>query len=229
MRKWARVAFLVVLFSVSSAVVVCECRRQPEPVYGGKLLSRWIYGPISITNLSETYTMGIPKLDSRAVPILMRYLEVRDGPLKRLYVATYPTLREWITKWLPRPWPDQNVRFYSILALGTIGPDAKPAIPALIRILRSDPNPRVRFPAILALARIGQKDESVRTALLGVLSYPSEDISLQAATALIDDPSCRSEVAIVLRRNLTNSTPYYREWATNLFQRGGFEGSASVR
>ena len=226
MRKRLRIAFAVLLLGIA-AVLTWELAREKEPVYDSKPLSYWIRRPVEITNLGEAYTMAIPRLDRRALPILIEYLGIKDGSGKRLYLRLYlrqyPTLPNWIAKRLPRPMPAESVRFNSILALGTIGPDAKPAIPALIRILKGDPNPRVRFPAILALGRIGQKDESVRAALLGALADPNSDISLQAATALINDgASYRSQVAAVLRGNLTNSTAYCREWATNLLRRGGF-------
>ena len=47
--------------------------------------------------------------------------------------------------------------YWACLVLGEIGPDAAPAVPALVKLARSDKRPEVRREAILALAGIGPK------------------------------------------------------------------------
>jgi hypothetical protein len=225
MRKRLRIAFAVLLLGIAE-VLAWELLREKEPVYDSKPLSYWIRRPRAINmHLGEPYTVAIPALNSRAVPILIRYLGIRDGPLKRFYMTKWATLPDWIRTRLPRPMAADHVRLNSILALGQMGPAAKPAVPSLIHILNEDPSVQVRFPAVLALARIAQGDGAVRMALLGALRDRSSDVSLQAAQALIDDGLYdREEVIVALRQNLTNSTLYCREWATNLFRRNDFHG-----
>lgn len=61
---------------------------------------------------------------------------------------------------------DPEVRLQAAMTLAAIGPDAKPAVPALVKILQDDPQDGVKFAAGYALGSIGSKDDGAGPALV---------------------------------------------------------------
>ncbi|HVS38662.1 MAG TPA: HEAT repeat domain-containing protein, partial [Gemmataceae bacterium] len=68
------------------------------------------------------------------------------------------------------------------LALGAIGPDARAAVPALLRMLRAGGYRPAG--AAYALGRIGKVDDAIVPALLQALQHPVPDVREEAAIAL---------------------------------------------
>ena len=116
--------------------------------------------------------------------------------------------------------PDEEVRYQAIFALGTIGPDAAEAVPALATILTEDPDPEARHRAALALARatagttegvaaLTEALENARTAqkrllvarALGEVGAPARVAESQLRALLANDsPAVREAAAEALRK-----------------------------
>jgi HEAT repeat protein len=75
-----------------------------------------------------------------------------------------------------------NVAEEAALALGAIGPDARAAVPALLRMLRA--GGYLPAGAAYALGRIGRIDEAIVPALMKVLQHPVPDVREEAEIAL---------------------------------------------
>jgi beta-lactamase regulating signal transducer with metallopeptidase domain/HEAT repeat protein len=78
----------------------------------------------------------------------------------------------------------QEVRIYSVQALGAIGRAASNAVPVLIRLTR-DENDGVRMSAVEALGRIGAPAPDSIAALTAAASDASSDVRITARKALI--------------------------------------------
>lgn len=71
----------------------------------------------------------------------------------------------------------------AIVALGEMGPDARQAIPSLVRLLH-DPDERVRRRSILALSQLGPEARTAAPGLIGLLGDPDALVRRWAASAL---------------------------------------------
>jgi len=69
-------------------------------------------------------------------------------------------------------------------AIGGMGADAQPAVPALIAALK-DPEPTVRFPVCIALREIGPAAKDAIPALTEALDDRNDDVAAMARKALI--------------------------------------------
>ena len=82
--------------------------------------------------------------------------------------------------------PDEEVRYQAIFALGTIGPDAAEAVPALATILTEDPDPEARHRAALALAKMAPASGPAVPALAHALEEDEEPaVRMNAALGLL--------------------------------------------
>jgi HEAT repeat protein len=90
--------------------------------------------------------------------------------------------------------PDAEVRRRAIAALGTIGPDAAEAVPALATILTDDPDAGARQQAGLALVKMAPVSGAAVPALARALD---ED----------DDPAVRMNAALALSRLRSQARP----------------------
>ena len=130
----------------------------PEPRYQGKPLSQWLLE----RSRSGGRVLARHELQSLG-PDGVKWLayqasRARIWSSEELFPDAPPWaraelwLRNKITK--GRPTRSDYLHFVSIVALGELGPDAAPAIPALIKALRDGDNDE-RLHAAAALARIG--------------------------------------------------------------------------
>ena len=77
-----------------------------------------------------------------------------------------------------------RMRYWAILVLNEIGPDAADAVPALVRVLQEDKDPEVRMEALLALGNIGPAARSHGAMIARMLNDPSPAIQRAALFAL---------------------------------------------
>lgn len=77
----------------------------------------------------------------------------------------------------------REARYWACLALGEIGPQAKAAVPALIKVLADD-RPEVRLQATIALAEIGPDAKPAVGELVKLLADPFDSVRLTTAFAL---------------------------------------------
>lgn len=78
---------------------------------------------------------------------------------------------------------EREARYWACLALGEIGPQAKAAVPNLIKSLTDD-RPEVRLQAALALAEIGPDAKPAAGELIKLLNDPFESVRVAATFAL---------------------------------------------
>jgi HEAT repeat protein len=78
---------------------------------------------------------------------------------------------------------EREARYWACLALGEIGPQAKDAVPNLIKVLGDD-RPEERVQATVALAEIGPDAKPAAGELIKLLGDPFESVRVTAAFAL---------------------------------------------
>lgn len=131
--------------------------------------------------------LALSRIGPEAVPELIEAL--KDEPTRQLIVAILGDIGEpakgaveTLTGYLADPKLDPEFGREVLLALAKIGPEAKAAIPALIKILEDEEHP-LRAGAAFALAKLGAKQKEV-TRLL-IIELPKEDDSEMHAVAPI--------------------------------------------
>ncbi|HTS88317.1 MAG TPA: HEAT repeat domain-containing protein [Gemmatimonadales bacterium] len=80
--------------------------------------------------------------------------------------------------------PSPQTRNFAAYTIGTLGPDGKAAVPALIEAL-SDSNASVRFRVCVALEQMGPAAAEAAPALNNTLDDMSDDVAAAARRALI--------------------------------------------
>lgn len=91
------------------------------------------------------------------------------------------TLSSWVADLKGAAPYTRNAAAY---AIGGMGADAKPAVPALIEALK-DPEAAVRFPVCVALREIGPAAKDAIPALTETLDDRNDDVAAMARKALI--------------------------------------------
>jgi len=157
-------------------------RKTAEPVIQGKPLSYWVahFG----TGNSQDQLMASLALESMgaaATPHLIPLFERSGAPFKQFLAQLKRFLPGAIQQRLPRIDTGVARRALAAESLGHLGPDARAAIPALVKGLR-DPNTGVSVAASFALAGIGP--EAV-PAWVGSLRDTNGVVRARAAGALM--------------------------------------------
>ncbi len=158
-----------------------------EPIYKGKPLSFWLRDGGSWPEL-ETHWGGAtwpvwkgPKVDSNALPCLIKTLKLRDGALLSLNTRLYTGMPLAIQGRLSYPVPASVLRFRAVNLIGTLGPDARPAIPMLVQTFEHDPDRRVRMEAVLWLKVIDANNPEAIAVLAKAANDSDEEIRAAAA------------------------------------------------
>ena len=101
-------------------------------------------------------------------------------------VAALHTLTEYSKDAVPvlsEALENENTRYWSALALGELGPEAKAAVPALAKAL-SDERPTVQRELLIALARIGPDSAPAVPAIIPLLQSKDDTVAHAAGFAL---------------------------------------------
>ena len=129
-----------------------------NPVYRGKSVKAWSLRLYWSDPDKGEATAALHALGPKAVPRLTKLLQTRDSDFhKRLWALLQklpPRARSIVLRHVNPP-NATVVRMAAARSLGTIGPEARGAVPALIGALR-DPEAGVRWEAAAALGRIGK-------------------------------------------------------------------------
>ena len=132
---------LAVLGVCLLAGVLAIRRSRPDPIYQGKTIKAWamqLFSPNA--GVREEATTFFRGMGTNAVPGLITLLESRDPIWRKLLWADTPKLPRRLHFQMVRHSrvPEQGtVHQAAAMALTIIGPDAKAAVPALGRVLRS--------------------------------------------------------------------------------------------
>lgn len=167
-----------------------------EPSYEGKSITYWINHPHTerpFESFGEKQfypeEVKFPKVDDAALPYLVKALNQRDGRLYRAYRTNFYELPTGLQRLLPAPKPSSNelIRLVAIEVLNRMGKAAKPAIPELIRVSKSDDSEFVRSFAVDLLGHFAKGDKAVYEALEQALKDEDEVVRDVAADALKQD------------------------------------------
>jgi len=187
-----------------SVVVWLAWPREREPEYEGKKLSWWVrqleYEPQSrksAAELQELFETGreareaVPHMGTNALPWLVRWIAYERPAWQRQQwavnaVSKIPvaSFRRWAI------WGNSARADAAVIAFGTMGQKAEPAVPELTKLIHDDQRPSSRnravnalasisagFPPLLALLR-----EKVAVGDLTVASLIAERIALMETT-----------------------------------------------
>ncbi len=145
--------------------------RQHEPAFQGKSLSIWLERAFP----SRGFYSGVPPREAAdamagigtdGLPVLLRFVAAKDTTGRRVlaqFAHEFPFLHL----------PNQEHRAEKATwAFEVLGPKARPAIPALVRLL-NDKDTLVRINAACALGALGEAAPEAVPALIDVLSRSS--------------------------------------------------------
>jgi HEAT repeat protein len=134
---------------------------------------------------------AIREIGTNALPALLAMVGKKDSPLKRQLLAL---ARKQSVVSL-RLYSDDHYHARSSYGFGALGPIAKPAVPALIKLLR-DKNPRIRACAANSLGLIGPEAEAAIPALLPLLDERNEGLPILASMGALRSIHRRPDIVI---------------------------------
>jgi HEAT repeat protein len=169
---------LAVLFIAAMALVGRKIFYPAKVVYRGKPVGEWMEilyrgdmsGPVSDSEWASSIE-AIEAIGTNAIPCALRFAGTSDSKLKRFIVkSSWPKkvsnllgLSTDYVRWSRASVENPQI---AISAFRILGGRAKPAIPALIRLLRTSDNPNSRVAAAIMLARIGSEAQEALPDLL---------------------------------------------------------------
>ena len=182
--------------------------RPTETNYEGKPLSYWLTLGMALRvtddgGLEARYSMPSPNSrssvqgvihldDTNAIPFLVRALK-RDSWFGARYYREWlwPKLPPVMQARLPPPAPNSFVSYVrredAALFLGSMGPLARPAVPALVNAANErGADDVLKMFAIWALSNIGTRDEATIAVLAKGLNLPAVELRVYAANRLRD-------------------------------------------
>jgi HEAT repeat protein len=210
-RKRGLVLF-VLLIVTSLFVGWLILRPPPETIYRGSPLSVWL----TYSRAGDAYVNGFKDLleerHAEIVPLLIKELNTKEGPMRRPYLWLRAKCPIAISKRMPE-WPDPApVRQSAAYWLGTLGPEAQPALPALCDAVSHDPVPMNRDVAITVLTHIGiQTTQAIACLVVALATDPDKGVRCRAAGALEIWMPDSPEVIAALERGLSDSNVMVRQ------------------
>ncbi len=153
---------------------------------------------------TAAYALGTMKTDAKAaIPALAELLKDKE-PANRCAAAraleTMAVETKGVLSALTAALNDEdiNVVFYVARTLGQLGPQAKPAAPALRGVIGKDRHPHVRLPAAEALVKIGEYKSEAFAALASLVDEEKSHEAVQALARLAAEVKTNGELKIVL-------------------------------
>lgn len=168
------------------------CAKKSSPVVK-ELVEKLQKGDF-LAKLDALEKLGELGADAKStVPTLIKILEDDKTPIPGADAAVKQEV-------IARP-EDANptLRCAAAATLGDIGPDAKPAISALLKNLK-DKNRYVRSVSADALGGIGVKENRVLSALKEALNDPDTEVRIDIAEALVEiDPDSQDALSVLTK------------------------------
>jgi hypothetical protein len=210
MKKRVQIAFGVLFLTVFGFVAWQVLVTREEPIINGQPLRFWLE---NYTFVSAEFDRAVQKAGTNAIPTLLRMLKQRDSPLKvramalaqqqdfvkipffpdkeqnakgyqaflKLGVAAKSAVPRLIEIYESQI--SDESQGWTARSLGAVGPEAKQAVPALLRGVTNS-SVRVRTQTIVALSFIRSDMGAVVPALTECLNAPNTLVRLSACTAL---------------------------------------------
>jgi HEAT repeat protein len=233
--RLAVLSLLALVSIVASQVWQTSPRASPELFYQGKHLSAWLdpaeYHEGGVDPEAER---AVRQIGTNAIPFLLKLAAARDSPLKARVCARVPD--GWLDSSvgrlerhamsleagnheivLPGEWFASYVRrsfhnhFSAAFGFEALGPAAKPAVPALIKLL-DDGDDDIRETAAKGLRSIGPEAQDAISSLINHLTDPDVYVCQASAAALENIPPKSAEEVPKLLRVL--SAPSNAEYVT---------------
>lgn len=170
-----------------------------QPSYNGKPLSYWISryedvmsGKVSMrSNEQQETDKALREIGTNALPYLLKLASRKDSAVKQRLFSIYRR-----QSWLKLPIHDaQFYRAESTYGFGALREIAKPAIPALIRMLKNE-DFHVRAIAASDLANIGPEAEEAIPALFPLLDEQNHGIPIIEAMMALGQIHRRPEIVL---------------------------------
>ena len=186
--------------------IVWELLQPSEPLYEGKSISYWLHHGMESANDGSFHVGGklvgavivehMPNFDSNALPYLVKTVKNRGSAFHAVATWSWNKLPARLQKRFDKPLPASALRLRALVMLGHLQAEALPAVPDLIRVLKSDDDATVRLMTVDCLAQIDRQNPQVREAL--------------TAAALDKDRTVRAEAILQLQG--TYNSPVDRVW-----------------
>jgi hypothetical protein len=202
---------LVILFLVSVVLVGRKVLWPDELVYNGKPITEWMektfWGDQPGTSMSNAEWMeaadAVEKAGTNIIPYALKLAWTQDSTLKRAVLKSSWPRKTFILFGLSKRY-DRWVQASSVNpqiateALKFLGPGGKPAIPELLRLLRTSKNPNGRVAAARMLSRMGRAAQPALPELLEGFKDPNVAVREAAGEAValiksIEAPSMAGE------------------------------------
>jgi len=225
-----RLIIVLALVGLSLVATILFFWHQADSTsFQGKKVKTWAMQLASYDPTARDEAVNAFKnMGPTAVPGLVKLLQTKDPGLRRrawaIAVKLPRRLRAWFFKDVN--WPDPNdVHAAAAKALGLIGPEAQPAVPALARSLH-DQSRQVRLEAATAMARIGKVSVPM---LVEALHDPDPEVRHAAAYALGEiGPEAHAAVPRLLEMLSETNGPLRTSVAYSLGRIGPSDLSALV-
>ncbi len=219
MRKRYIYSILIMLFLVSVVLVGRRVLWPDELIYKGRPITEWMektfWGELPGTSMSHAEWMeaadAVDKAGTNIIPYALKLAWTQDSGLKVAFLLS--------------PWPRKVFNFFGLPrlydrcvtprwvqassvnpqiateALKLLGPRGKPAIPELLRLLRTSTNPNGRAAATRMLSRMGRDAQPTLPELLQGFKDPNvavrEAVTEAVATiSAIEGPSVPDDSAM---------------------------------
>lgn len=207
---------LICFACVVLAVVLCRPRSNPHgPSYAGRSLERWIdeYGNSYQTDGARLFEDAVRHMGTNQIPYLLEWIQYDPPPWKtRLYEIINHSL-QWVIKDFELE--DRNAVRSKLVwrPLGILGPEAKQAIPELMRMLTNSTSLALVARAANALPAFGEEavpalmaamtnqQAQIRATAIHVMSYLETNAqhAIPTLVALLNDPD------VLIRKEATNA------------------------
>ncbi|EEF57459.1 HEAT repeat domain-containing protein, partial [Pedosphaera parvula] len=193
-------------------------RAQSYRLIQGKTEAEWIK---SITYRGESAeTDQWRALGPQGIEMLVKALNAGNGPLESRYARIWPSLPDFLRHWLPVPVNSYSTRMCAINMLERLGPDAKSAIPEMVKALKREKTSGVRLSIIdcfsyergLLRGRDREKNELLPE-FIAAMQSPEWALRNNAALALAEYPERADVVVPVLMKTLNDSSVEVRMMA----------------
>lgn len=188
MGKRGRILVAVMALVVAGVVGWSIFRARsgpPDPLYKGRPLSYWLQGYKNFTQSTNLpgfmgANTAVREAGTNAIPLLLQMLNAPDAPRNTTlwrWVFSIPYVRHHYTF----PGGKNLQAFY---AFDTLGRDAAPAVPGLVRILNENSNSNTILYSTVILGGIGPAAADAVPVLLRIATGTNQRACLTAIGAL---------------------------------------------
>lgn len=184
MKRWLVIAGLLVAI-LTAWVLVMIFRPSNEPTWHGRTLTEWldrarvIYVMINKPS-DEDPIQALNEIGTNALPILIKMLEAKDGPLKGKFIDVVNSQR-LVNVRLKTAGEKVSAAMNGFRYLGT---NALPALPQMLRLTQNR-DTGTRMFATSCISNIRRFDPLLCPALEGCLNDPDTEVKRGAAQLLM--------------------------------------------